>query len=99
MKLIYGMPGTGKTKELLKLSQDNNVVILAESEARVQRLLVKAAGYGFRIPTPITLDDLNENIKEVYVDDIERFFNVAFNVKVKTITINKDEDLELEHLN
>ena len=53
MKLILGNPGSGKTKVLLALSEKNNIPILSESDARVQRLLVKASNYGFHIPTPV----------------------------------------------
>ena len=47
MKIIFGNPGSGKTKALLEMSAKNNIPVLCESAARVQRLLVKAEGYGF----------------------------------------------------
>ena len=48
MKIIFGNPGSGKTKALLELSAKNNIPVLCESAARVQRLLVKAEGYGYK---------------------------------------------------
>ena len=66
MKIIFGAPGSGKTKALLELSAKNNIPVLCESQARVERLLVKAKGYGYDIPLPITMNSLSEDVKEVY---------------------------------
>jgi hypothetical protein len=96
MKIILGNPGSGKTKELLSLSAEKNVPILCESQARVERLLVKAQGYGLNIPTPVTLDHLNAS--EVIVDDIERFFSCALNVKLTALSVNRDKSVDIEDL-
>lgn len=99
MKLILGNPGSGKTKEVLALSEKNNIPLLCESEARKQRLLVKARGYGFNnIPTPITFGELTPAVKAVYIDDIERVMEVAFNVKVAGLALNRDDSFELQDL-
>ena len=98
MKLIFGNPGSGKTKALLALSEKNNVPILAESDARVQRLLVKASNYGFSIPTPLTVNDLDSSVKAVYVDDVQRLLETVLHVNVECITINRDETLEIKDL-
>lgn len=91
MKIIFGNPGSGKTKALLELSEKNNIPVLCESAARVQRLLVKAEGYGYRIPSPLTFDELNENVTAVYIDDIKRVLEVVLNIKLAGITVNNDE--------
>ena len=98
MKLILGNPGSGKTKALLALSEKNNVPILAESDARVQRLLVKASNYGFNIPTPLTVNDLDSSVAAVYVDDVQRLLETILHVNVASITINRDENLEIKDL-
>ena len=90
MKLIFGNPGSGKTKALLALSEKNNIPILSESSARVQRLLVKASNYGYNIPTPVTVDELNADITEVYVDDVKRLLETLLRVQVGCITVNRD---------
>ena len=95
MQIIFGNPGSGKTKKLLEMSAKNNIPILAESEARVQRLLVKAQGYGVRIPAPITINQLNDGIKEVYIDDVKRLVEVVLKVDLKGITVNRDEECEV----
>ena len=98
MKLILGNPGSGKTKALLALSEKHNITILSESDARVQRLLVKASNYGYNIPTPVTVDQLNDDITEVYVDDVKRLLEILLHVNVGCITINRDETLEIKDL-
>ena len=97
MKIILGNPGSGKTKELLALSQEKQIPILCESDARVERLLVKAQGYGYSIPTPLTLEKAKK-AKEVLVDDIDRFFEQALGVKLSTITVNRDTSVQVVDL-
>lgn len=87
MNILLGGPGSGKTKELLKMSMDNNIPVLCESEARKERLLTKAEGYGYMIPVPVVYND-GRNVKEVYIDDIERLCQTMFNCKINTISIN-----------
>ena len=84
MKIILGNPGSGKTKALLALSQEKQIPILCESDSRVERLLVKAQGYGYNIPTPLTLEKAKK-AKEVLVDDVDRFFEQALGVKLAAI--------------
>jgi hypothetical protein len=98
MKLILGNPGSGKTKALLALSEKNNIPILSESSARVQRLLVKASNYGFHIPTPVTVDELDASITEVYVDDVKKLLETLLHVNLGCITVNRDESLEIKDL-
>lgn len=95
MKLIFGNPGSGKTKALLELSAKNNIPVLCESQARVERLLAKARGYGYDIPLPITVNGLNESVKEIYIDDIKRVLDVVLNASLAGITVNSDENLEV----
>ena len=98
MKLIFGNPGSGKTKALLGLSAKNNIPVLCESQARVERLLTKARGYGYDIPLPITLNGLTDSVKEVYIDDIKRVLDAALNISLEGITVNSDEKLEVVDL-
>ena len=97
MKIIFGNPGSGKTKALLELSAKNNIPVLCESAQRVQRLLVKAEGYGYRIPSPVTVDELNESVTAVYVDDIKHVLECVLNVRLAGITVNND-DLDIVDL-
>lgn len=98
MKLIFGNPGSGKTKALLELSAKNNIPVLCESQARVERLLVKAKGYGYDIPLPVTMNSLSEDVKEVYIDDIKRVLDAVLHTSLAGITVNSDEDLEVVDL-
>ena len=98
MKIIFGNPGSGKTKALLEMSAKNNIPVLCESAARVQRLLVKAEGYGFRIPAPLTVDEIDSSVPAVYVDDIKRLLETVLNIRLAGITVNRDDDVEVVDL-
>ena len=91
MKMIIGEPGSGKTKELLALSSINNIPILCESEERVSRLITKAQGYGYRIPTPVVYNEVDASVKTVYIDDIERLLKVMLPCNVDIITFNAED--------
>jgi hypothetical protein len=98
MKLIVGSASSGKTKRLLELSASNQVPILCESIERVQRLVVKAQGYGFNIPMPIVADELKANIKLVYIDEIDNLVEKLLKVNIGAVSINKDSIAEFEDL-
>lgn len=88
MKLIVGDCGSGKTKEILKLSSKTRIPVLCESESRKTRLLEKARGYDLNIPMPLVFSDDLSNISEVYVDDPARLLEAMLNVSLKGISIN-----------
>ena len=98
MKILLGSPSTGKTKKILELSSETGVPVLCESTARVERLIEKARGYGFSIPTPVTYDTLNPSVKAVYVDDISAFVEKMLNVRVAAYTVNNTDDTEIVNL-
>lgn len=98
MKIIFGAPGSGKTKAILELSAKNNIPVLCESSARVRRLLEKAQGYGFDIPTPVTIADLDGSVEKVYIDDIKRVLDVALKINLCGVTVNHVEEIEIENL-
>ena len=98
MKLIVGSASSGKTKRLLELSASNRIPILCESLERVERLVVKARGYGYNIPMPIVASDITADIKEVYIDEIDNLVEKMLHVKIGAVSINKDSLAEYEDL-
>jgi len=98
MKILLGSPSTGKTKKLLELSSETGIPVLCDSNARVERLLEKARGYGFRIPTPVTYDTLNPSIKAVYIDELSTLVERMLNVRVAAYTINNTDETEIVDL-
>ena len=98
MKIIFGAPGSGKTKAILELSAKNNIPVLCESQQRVRRLLEKASGYGYEIPMPITIEEIDDKVREVYVDDIQRVLEIALKIRLTAITVNKDKECEVSEL-
>jgi hypothetical protein len=98
MKLIVGSASSGKTKRLLELSAANQVPILCESIERVERLVVKARGYGFNIPMPLVAEELKADVKLVYIDEIDNLVEKLLKVNVGAVSINKDSVAEFEDL-
>ena len=98
MKIIFGAPGSGKTKAILELSAKNRIPVLCESQQRVRRLLEKASGYGFEIPMPITIEEIDERVNQVYIDDIKRVLEIALKINLAGITVNQDEECEVSEL-
>jgi hypothetical protein len=98
MKLIVGSASSGKTKRLLQLSAANQVPILCESIERVERLVVKARGYGFNIPMPLVAEKLKAEVKLVYIDEIDNLVEKLLKVNVGAVSINKDSVSEFEDL-
>ena len=98
MKIIFGAPGSGKTKAILELSAKNRIPVLCESQQRVRRLLEKANGYGYEIPMPITIDEIDDRVTAVYIDDIKRVLDVSLKVNLQGVTVNKDDECEVSEL-
>ena len=98
MKLIVGSASSGKTKRLLELSAANQVPILCESIERVERLVVKARGYGYNIPMPLIAEELKADVKLVYIDEIDNLVEKLLKVNVGAVSINKDSIAEFEDL-
>ncbi len=76
MKIIVGKNATGKTKELLQYSFDNDIPILAVTKSKANSLKEKALAYFSKPANIVTLADLTENteISKILVDDIEKAF-------------------------
>lgn len=78
MKIIIGKNATGKTKELIKYSLDNNIPILAVTKSKADSLREKSLAYFSKPANVITMPDLLDNteISAVLVDDVEKAFAV-----------------------
>ena len=98
MKFILGAPGIGKTKEILRLSAENRIPVLCESQARKERLLQRAYQYGYVIPVPIVFSEVSSKDGVVYIDDIDRLFKAMFPCKVEAVTLNLENEDDLKVL-
>ena len=76
MKLIAGKNDTGKTRELIKYSLDNNIPILALHHRKAEALRAKAISYFDKPVSVITLDTLTAYgyNGEILVDDLDKAF-------------------------
>lgn len=74
MKIIAGGRSSGKTTELVKISNKEWKYIICSDKSRVDNIVRTAEKLGLDIPFPITVDELPLNsrfIKSVLIDDIE----------------------------
>ena len=83
MKIIIGEVGSGKTKAILKESQDKGAPILTDSIRRKEKLLDKAERYGFTVPVPMVVgEDCIPTDGEYIVDNIKTVLEKIFGSKV-----------------
>ena len=76
MKLIVGKNDTGKTRELIKYSLDNNVPIFALHNRNAEALRAKSISYFGKPVSIVTTDTLasHDYTGEILVDDLEKVF-------------------------
>lgn len=79
MDIIFGEIGSGKTKELLRLSEEKGATIITDTQRRVNKLLDKADRYGVHINTPLVVgeDCIPTNGKYI-VDNIKNVLEKIF---------------------
>ena len=98
MKIIIGEVGSGKTKAILKESQDKGAPILTDSIRRKEKLLDKAERYGFTIPVPMVVgEDCIPTDGEYIVDNIKTVLEKIFGSKVicGTFTMGDENSNEI----
>ena len=73
MKIFRMKRGEGKTSRLIEESANTGVPIFAIDERHCHSLMVKANVMGYKIPSPVTFDDLaaDKTIEKIIVDDAE----------------------------
>lgn len=73
MKIFRMGRGEGKTSRLIEESANSGVSIFAIDDHRRRLLMEKASVMGYKIPSPITFDDLaaDKAIEKIIVDDAE----------------------------
>lgn len=73
MKIFRMKRGEGKTSRLIEESANSGVPIFAIDERHCHSLMIKANVMGYKIPLPVTFDDLatNKAIEKIIVDDAE----------------------------
>ena len=77
MKKIVREPGSGKTKEIMKLCQEENAIFVCKNP---EAMRVKAYSYGLNIEIISYLDFLQNpkyNQNNCYLDDIDEYLIYA----------------------
>ena len=83
MKIIIGEVGSGKTKTILKESQDKGAPILTDSARRKEKLLDKAERYGLTVPVPMVVgEDCIPTDGTYIIDNIKTVLEKIFGSKV-----------------
>ena len=95
MKIIIGEVGSGKTKAILKESQDKKAPILTDSTRRKEKLLDKAERYGFTVPVPMVVGE--DCIPTYIIDNIKTVLEKIFGSKVicGTFTMGDENSNEI----
>ena len=73
MKIFRMRRGEGKTSRQIEESENSGVPIFAIDDHRRHILMEKANVMGYKIPSPVTFDDLavDKTIEKIIVDDAE----------------------------
>lgn len=98
MNIIMGKKGSGKTRELIRLSSKHQIYILVLNRARQKDLYQQAHDLGFQIPYPITLDDfmrdklIGSHIKEILIDDLDDVLkNIFYPIQINTVSLRNPD--------
>ena len=94
MKIILKPIRAGKTTELIKLSAEKQFSIICFNRQEALRVASNAKYHGFKIPFPMTYDELinkyyyGKGIKGILVDNADMFIDyIAGELYVEAITI------------
>lgn len=75
MKIFRMKRGEGKTSRLIEESANTDIPIFAIDDHRRRILMEKANVLGYKIPSPVTFDDVaiatDKGIEKIIVDDAE----------------------------
>lgn len=98
MKIVIGEVGSGKTKTILKESQDKEAPILTDSTRRKEKLLDKAERYGLTIPVPMVVgEDCIPTDGTYIIDNIKTVLEKIFGSEVicGTFTMGDENSNEI----
>lgn len=86
MKLIVGKNDSGKTRELIKYSLDNNIPIFALYDSKAASLRAKSISYFGKQAAVVTPNDLanNDYSGDILIDDLEKTFAVLLSDFVRS---------------
>lgn len=95
MKIIFKPLRTGKTTELIRLSEEKGFYIVCFNRQEALRVASNAKYHGFKIPFPMTYDDLLEKryygkgIKGILIDNADIFLDyIAGDLQLGAITLS-----------
>lgn len=94
LKIIKGRR-TGKTTELIKISEKTHAYILVATSQRQQLIAYMASSMGANIPYPVTVEEYMRNqfrgtlIENILIDDADDVLRVVFSrLNIDAITMS-----------
>lgn len=100
IEIIYKKQGGGKTTELIKRCAKNGGYIVSASQKRADFVFKMSIDLGYKIPYPITFDDLlkgryyAKGVRKIYIDDaLELIQRIARGLEVEAIAIDDLSDV------
>lgn len=93
MEILYGERGSGKTTELIRMSNERWIYIVCVNRQRVDNIVKMAEKMGLEIPYPICIAELplkSPHIKEILIDDLEDLLWCITGKKINTVTTSSD---------
>ena len=95
MKIIAKPVGTGKTKELIKLSLETKTPILCQSQREAHSIIRKSLAYFGEIPFTLQYDDLKNHKGSILIDNAEKLLEwdlARYNpdIKIAAITLSTE---------
>ena len=98
VKLIFKPRQSGKTSELIRMSEETNAYILTPNRMMAQHISKMAEEQGHNILFPVTLDEyLNSrfkgsHVRHILIDDADMILQQIFNeVTIDAITMSERE--------
>jgi hypothetical protein len=90
MKLFVGKNDTGKTRELIKYSLEQDIPILALYNSKAESLRAKSINYFGKLVKVVTPNDLMQNgyAGDILVDDLEKAFATLLSDFVRSSNFN-----------
>lgn len=99
IEVIYKKPREGKTTELIRRCAENGGYIVCASSMRAKHTYEMAKDLGYKIPYPLTFDELLEKryykqgIKKIYIDDaMELIQKIAIGLEIESVAIDDLSD-------
>lgn len=97
MKKIVKPRASGKTTELIRLSEATGAYIIVSNQKRAHDLFVFAESLGYKIPYPVPFEHCRRTkgsfVKNILIDDADDLLSILFpGMIIDAITMTESEE-------